>query len=385
MDTSWRDSIREVVDGMPTDSFTLVDVYERAHGVIAAHPDNKTPDSIIRRVLQELRDEGYVSFVSPGRYSKNRSGTSSRGDSPAARRSRVALFSQSDEQAIREDIVEWLDNEVGSGQGEVSRDALARYSYHGDNIPLIDRTRGIRNPARFNSTLSVMTSTSKTAYSVGVDEKGLVRYSYQAADAGDNVKLRNAHRTGAPIIYLVGTRPNYFIPHFPVYVHTDDPVERNVYLDLSQTLRLFADPVELGVDDRRYVAREVKQRLHQPLFRAKVLRAYAQSCAICRLDVPELLDAAHITEDSEVDGLPAVTNGVALCALHHRAFDRHLIGITSDYHLRVQASLRLRETSISSVRELTNLEGRKLHLPRRRQNWPDCDALSRRLVAFERQ
>jgi len=36
----------------------------------------------------------------------------------------------------------------------------------------------------------------------------------------------------------------------------------------------------------------------------------------------ELLDAAHITPDSDAEGEPVVSNGVALCKLHHAAFDR---------------------------------------------------------------
>ena len=42
-------------------------------------------------------------------------------------------------------------------------------------------------------------------------------------------------------------------------------------------------------------------------------------CALCRLRHQELLDAAHITPDSEAEGEPLVSNGVVLCKLHHAA------------------------------------------------------------------
>lgn len=53
---------------------------------------------------------------------------------------------------------------------------------------------------------------------------------------------------------------------------------------------------------KAYVAREVKQRLHQQRFRYLVLRAYRQECSICRLRHPQLLEAAHILPDRDVRG-----------------------------------------------------------------------------------
>ena len=39
--------------------------------------------------------------------------------------------------------------------------------------------------------------------------------------------------------------------------------------------------------------------------------------ALCRLRHQELLDAAHITPDGDAEGEPVISNGVALCKLHH--------------------------------------------------------------------
>src|SRR5438034_3263252 len=81
---------------------------------------------------------------------------------------------------------------------------------------------------------------------------------------------------------------------------------------------------------RSYVTRLGKQRMHQQEFRQRVLRAYREQCAICRLRHEELLDAAHILPDGHPRGEPVVPNGLALCKLHHAAFDGHLLGITPD-------------------------------------------------------
>ena len=61
-------------------------------------------------------------------------------------------------------------------------------------------------------------------------------------------------------------------------------------------------------------------RLHQPVFRAQVLQAYG-ACIICRLKHVDLLDAARILSDAD-GGQPVVTNGLAMCKIHHAAYDR---------------------------------------------------------------
>jgi putative restriction endonuclease len=43
-----------------------------------------------------------------------------------------------------------------------------------------------------------------------------------------------------------------------------------------------------------------------------------------------LVQAAHIVPDAEPDGIAAVINGMALCAIHHLAFDRNLLGVDPD-------------------------------------------------------
>lgn len=82
---------------------------------------------------------------------------------------------------------------------------------------------------------------------------------------------------------------------------------------------------------RRYPTRVFRQRLHQREFRERVVRAYQHHCAGCRLRRNELLEAAHIIADADSGGVPSVPNGLALCKLHHAAFDAHLIGISPDY------------------------------------------------------
>ena len=85
---------------------------------------------------------------------------------------------------------------------------------------------------------------------------------------------------------------------------------------------LLEDPIE-----RRYAVREMRVRVHQARFRGRVIPAYQSQCTMCRLKEVRLLDAAHITSDADLLGEPAVPNGLSLCAIHHRAFDKSLVAV----------------------------------------------------------
>ncbi len=85
----------------------------------------------------------------------------------------------------------------------------------------------------------------------------------------------------------------------------------------------------------------VRRRSRDASFRPNVLLAYENRCAVCNLDssldgLPYLLDAAHIRWHN-MEGPDEVSNGLALCALHHRAFDRGAIGVDPNYQVVVSA------------------------------------------------
>jgi putative restriction endonuclease len=67
------------------------------------------------------------------------------------------------------------------------------------------------------------------------------------------------------------------------------------------------------------------KRKRDPAYRQRVLRAYEYRCAVCGFDVrlgsvSIALDAAHIRWH-QVGGPDVESNGLALCALHHKTFD----------------------------------------------------------------
>lgn len=137
-----------------------------------------------------------------------------------------------------------------------------------------------------------------------------------------------------PIVYFVGTRPNWYRPIYPTFVERDEPAALRVLLGFGRMRGPYdeREPVHISDEiERRYVVRSVKQRIHQAQFRGAVLPAYQDRCAICRLREVRLLDAAHIVGDADEAGAPVISNGLSLCSLHHRAFDEDLVGLRQTF------------------------------------------------------
>lgn len=85
------------------------------------------------------------------------------------------------------------------------------------------------------------------------------------------------------------------------------------------------------------------QLARDPRFRREVLSAYQNRCAVCALHVrfdcqPVALEAAHIMWHSE-GGPACVSNGIALCVLHHKFFDEGLFTVSTDLVVRVGESV----------------------------------------------
>ncbi|MGB5016938.1 MAG: HNH endonuclease, partial [Candidatus Nanopelagicales bacterium] len=135
--------------------------------------------------------------------------------------------------------------------------------------------------------------------------------------------------------------------------------------------------------EARYIERSTRQRLHQPMFRARVMDAYVERCAICALGHATLLDAAHITPDSDVRSVQEVSNGLALCKIHHAAFDANIVGIRPDYVVQVATDLLAEIDGPMLKHGLQEFHGAGLRqLPRRRREQPNRDRLDARYTEF---
>jgi putative restriction endonuclease len=97
-----------------------------------------------------------------------------------------------------------------------------------------------------------------------------------------------------------------------------------------------------------------------------------------------LLDAAHITADSEATGEPVVSNGLSLCKLHHAAFDRYFLTVRPDYVIEVRRSILEEEDGPMLLHGLKEMHERQIILPREISFQPDRDRLAERYAEFQR-
>jgi putative restriction endonuclease len=282
---------------------------------------------------------------------------------------------------LRQLIFERLADIVAEN-GVVSRAELEQLQVGDQHWRVIDRNRGIRNPKELLATLSVI-SNPKGPYADKHVCDSLYAYDYRAGSTdGDNRKMRRAIELGLPIILLRTIRPGIFVPIFPVYVVADDTDNRRFILALDESLRFVSNPLQLKPAEREYAERIVKQRLHQPEFRGRILLAYQTQCTVCTLRHGKLLDAAHIIGDNKQHGLPIVQNGLSLCKIHHAAFDANLLGISPDYVVHINRAL-MDEIDGPMLRHgLQEMDGRLLTLPARASDRPGADRLAERFDEF---
>ena len=99
-----------------------------------------------------------------------------------------------------------------------------------------------------------------------------------------------------------------------------------------------AEVEEKIAEPRRYAVLSAKRALRETGFRKRVLTAYGQSCAMCGIQL-RLLDGAHILPAAHPESTDGTDNGVALCALHHRAFDRAFITFDQEFRIHVNESM----------------------------------------------
>jgi len=225
-----------------------------------------------------------------------------------------------------------------------------------------------------------MTS-SRSPYGADEETDGGFWYAYRAGEGGarDNLALRAAVDLQVPLVYFRSFVPGWYSALYPVYVEHDDPHAQRVHLTVG-AMRL-GEAVQVAGVERAYAVRETRVRLHQGRFRAVVLPAYAEQCAICRLKERRLLDAAHIRADASVDATASVTNGISLCTIHHRAYDQDLVGVDGDYHVHVARRL-LDDDDGPMLDLLKTFHGGQIVAPRREAARPDRDLLAERFERF---
>jgi putative restriction endonuclease len=133
--------------------------------------------------------------------------------------------------------------------------------------------------------------------------------------------------------------------HFPPSLHGE----------LCEAVGLELEPAE---PERLVAAR----RQRDPRMRELVLTAYEYQCAFCGYDgrigaVPVGLEAAHVRWWA-FGGPDDIDNGLCLCSLHHKLFDKGVLGVGDD--LRILVSQRFVGRSPAAQQHVIALAGQPL-------------------------
>lgn len=295
---------------------------------------------------------------------------------------------------LREAAISWLQMRTDGGRDPLTREEIQDFQFDGNQFKLQSTQQGIRKPKGFSSALSIQTvfrgPGQKRPYEDAIGDDGLFRYMWRGDDPflSENIGLRNAMETKVPIIWFwgVGMQPARFQVIAPTYVVGEEPQEKRFLLTTPED----ADDIS-GIDfsaqelvAKRYLRRMAKVRVHQPVFRSTVLAAYENRCSVCNLAHPPLLDAAHIVDDADEKGVPSVVNGLAMCKIHHAAFDKFFLGVRPDYTVEIRHDL-LEEIDGPMLRHgLQELHGKNLMtVPRHKRDRPQDNLLEYKYDQFK--
>ena len=139
-------------------------------------------------------------------------------------------------------------------------------------------------------------------------------------------------------------------------------------------------------DKNKKVVKKTQQAvLRNRAFRLAVVEAYQQRCAVCGLKIksPDLIkwevEAAHIVPNRSF-GRDDICNGIALCHLHHWAFDVGWFSLQDDYKVLVSPQIQNLPENYGKIgdyeffRTLADQRA-KIHLPTRNEIHPHQNSL----------
>jgi Predicted restriction endonuclease len=103
----------------------------------------------------------------------------------------------------------------------------------------------------------------------------------------------------------------------------------------------------------------------QSKFRREVLKAYGRQCAVCSINNPSLLRAAHIIPVVE-DNDDTINNGICLCILHEVAFDKGILKISPEGEVFICGD------------EDIKIDMNQIRLPIKKEDYPSVEKLRQR-------
>ncbi len=110
----------------------------------------------------------------------------------------------------------------------------------------------------------------------------------------------------------------------------------------------------------------IKVRVNQAFFRSAILASYNDTCCITGINQKALLVAGHIRPwGIDTKNRLNPRNGIALNALHDKAFENGLITISTDFKIKISSVLKKQSKSESVQNYFLKYDNKSIVLPSR--------------------
>ena len=149
----------------------------------------------------------------------------------------------------------------------------------------------------------------------------------------------------------------------------------NGQLQLFSTLQnkiLHEDAAEYKVEIQKLMKENDEEEifLRGSIFKREIPKIYNYTCCISGMKINtissvSMVDACHIVPFSRSFD-DTINNGITLCPNLHRAFDRGLISIDNNYHVKVSGIFNEEDSSYS----IRSFDGKRISLPMDKQFYP---------------
>ena len=157
-----------------------------------------------------------------------------------------------------------------------------------------------------------------------------------------------------------------------VFIEGEQLLAKKKHTTIEKLYNINLDEYEQK--EGREVARLVKVRLNQEIFRGAVLTNFDNQCCITGIKMIELIVASHIAPWSKDDkNRLNPRNGLAINALHDKAFDKHLITVTEDLKIKISPRFYKAQDLLSIKQNFIDYDGKSLITPKK--FYPDLDFL----------
>ncbi len=169
--------------------------------------------------------------------------------------------------------------------------------------------------------------------------------------------------------YFPDFKVNYLRPES---YFEEDKIENEILNDPSELYQNHIQQLKETLEENEF---EEEIFVRGGLFKRTVPKIYDYTCCISGLKINsvhnvQMVDACHIYPFS-ISNDDTVTNGIALSPTIHRAFDRGLITINSDFLVRISPTVEEENSSFP----LSDFEGKQILLPKKEEWFPSQEAL----------